>query len=154
MGHRLAPGDLAPSFKKPSTDGTTDLDALRGQWVILYFYPRDFTPGCTVEACDFRDLHPEIDATVVGVSPDPVESHEKFRTEHGLPFPLISDEDNTLAKAYGAWGEKKNYGRTYEGLIRSTFIIDPEGCIAEAMYNVKAAEHGARVSNRLAALRV
>ena len=153
MAHRLNPNDPAPGFRKPSTDGIQDLEALKGSWVVLYFYPKDFTSGCTEESCDFRDRYAQLDATVLGVSPDPLDSHSRFQQEYALPFPLISDEDHSLAEAYGAWGEKKNYGRVYQGLIRSTFIIDPEGRIAAAMYNVKARGHGERVERRLAELR-
>jgi peroxiredoxin Q/BCP len=153
MADRLKPGDIAPAFRKPSTNGMVDLASFLGNWVILYFYPKDFTSGCTIESCDFRDQHEELDGLVLGVSPDPVTSHEKFRAEHSLPFDLIADENHSLAAKYGAWGEKKNYGRTFEGLIRSTFIISPEGQIAEAMYNVKARGHVARVKERLDSLK-
>ena len=116
---------------------------------MLYFYPKDNTSGCTQEACDFRDRLPGMNATVLGVSPDDVASHEKFTNDFGLPFPLIADTDHAVAEAYGAWGEKKNYGKTYHGIIRSTFIIDPEGNVAEAMYNVKATDHAEHVRQRL-----
>ena len=153
MADKLKPGDIAPTFRKPATNGTVDLATLLGNWVSLYFYPKDFTSGCTVESCDFRDQFTGVDGLVLGVSPDPVSSHEKFQEEHSLPFNLISDEDHSLASAYGAWGEKKNYGRTYKGLIRSTFIISPDGHIAKAMYNVKARGHVARVKKQLDALK-
>lgn len=146
-------GDPAPDFRKPSTHGEQRLADYRGRWLVLYFYPKDETPGCTTEACDFRDALPGLDAAVVGVSPDSLESHERFRENHGLPFPLIADEDHALAEAYGAWGEKSNYGRTYEGVIRSTFLIDPEGRLAEAMRNVRSTGHVERVARRLAELR-
>lgn len=147
------PGDPAPDFSKPSTDGVQRLADYRGRWLVLYFYPKDETPGCTAEACDFRDALPALDAAVLGVSPDSLESHERFRDNHGLPFPLIADEDHALAEAYGAWGEKTNYGRTYEGVIRSTFLIDPEGRVAEAYVDVRATGHVERVAKRLAELR-
>ena len=146
-------GSAAPEFTALSSQGTQSLDAYRGQWLVLYFYPKDDTPGCTAEACDFRDALPGLDANVLGVSPDPLSSHEAFGNKYSLPFPLISDEDHALAEAYGAWGEKKNYGKVYEGLIRSTFIISPDGRVAEAMYNVKAVGHAARVAERLSELR-
>jgi peroxiredoxin Q/BCP len=137
----------------PSTHGPKRLEDYRGRWLVLYFYPKDETPGCTAQACDFRDLLPGMDADVLGVSPDSLESHVEFQKNHGLPFPLIADEDHSLAETYGAWGEKQNYGKTSIGLIRSTFIIDPEGCVAEALRNVKATGHVERVSKRLAELR-
>lgn len=149
---KLAAGDTAPSFNLDSTQGTQTLSGYQGKWLVLYFYPKDMTPGCTKEACDFRDALPGMDASVIGVSPDSLASHSKFEAEYSLPFPLLADEDHSLAEAYGAWGEKKNYGKTYEGLIRSTFIIDPDGKIAEALYNVKATGHAERVQKRLAEL--
>ena len=149
---KLSAGDAAPNFKLESTRGTQTLKDYAGRWLVLYFYPKDATPGCTTEACDFRDALPGMDADVIGVSPDSLVSHAKFEEAHALPFPLIADENHALAEAYGAWGEKKNYGKTYVGLIRSTFIIDPNGNVAEAMYNVKATGHAERVRKRLAAL--
>lgn len=148
---KLNAGDKAPDFSANSSQGPLRLSDFKGEYVVLYFYPKDHTPGCTTEACDFRDALPGMNARVVGVSPDSLESHEKFGAEFNLPFPLIADEAHALAEAYGAWGEKKNYGKTYEGLIRSTFIIDPEGRIAEAMYNVKATGHAERVAKKLQA---
>jgi peroxiredoxin Q/BCP len=148
-----AEGDIAPAIEAPSTDGPFRLSDLRGSWVVLYFYPRDFTPGCTTEACDFRDAAPAMHAKVVGVSADPIEQHLKFRDEHGLPFPLISDEANDVARAYGAYGMKKLYGKEVEGSIRSTFIIDPDGVVRKAMRNVKATGHAERVVTALEALR-
>jgi peroxiredoxin Q/BCP len=153
MARNLTAGDPAPSFEKPSTHGLQRLEDYRGRWLVLYFYPKDETPGCTAEACDFRDLLPGLDASVLGVSPDSLESHRAFQANHGLPFPLIADEDHSLAEEYGAWGEKQNYGQTSVGIIRSTFIIDPEGRIAEAMTNVKATGHVERVGRRLEELR-
>jgi peroxiredoxin Q/BCP len=153
MSRNLTTGDPAPSFDKESTHGRQRLEDYRGRWLVLYFYPKDETPGCTTEACDFRDSLPVLDAAVLGVSPDSVESHRAFQENHRLPFPLIADEDHSLAEAYGAWGEKQNYGQTSVGIIRSTFIIDPDGRIAEAMTNVKATGHVDRVGLRLAELR-
>ena len=146
---KLTAGDTAPDFTLESTQGELSLADSQGNWTVLYFYPKDDTPGCTTEACDFRDALPGMNATVIGVSPDGTVSHEKFKEKYSLPFPLAADEDHKVAEAYGAWGEKKNYGKVYEGLIRSTFIISPEGKIAEAMYNVKATGHVERVRAKL-----
>lgn len=143
------PNDTAPEFELASTHGRQRLLDYRGRWVVLYFYPKDDTPGCTTEACDFRDLLPGLGAVVLGVSPDDLDSHQQFAHKHQLPFPLLSDTDHRLAEDYGAWGEKQNYGKTYLGLIRSTFIIDPQGRVAEAMRNVKADGHAERVAVRL-----
>ncbi|KAA3660296.1 MAG: thioredoxin-dependent thiol peroxidase [Calditrichaeota bacterium] len=120
--------------------------------VILYFYPEDDTPGCTTEACDFRDniaLINKKDTVVLGVSPDDVASHQKFISKQNLNFTLLSDPDHKVAEMYGAWGEKKNYGKTYLGLIRSTFIIGKDGLIKEAFYNVRAKGHVARILSHL-----
>ena len=131
-------GDKAPSFKLESTQGIIDLSHHQGSWTVLYFYPKDNTPGCTAQACNFRDALPGMNAKVLGVSADDMQSHQKFEGDFGLPFPLVSDPDNAMAKAYGAFGTKQMYGKEYEGIIRSTFIIDPKGNIADARYNVKA----------------
>lgn len=145
----LEPGDKAPDFELESDAGeTVRLSELRGSKVILYFYPKDDTSGCTIEACDFRDRLPDIEsrsAEVLGVSPDGIESHQKFKAKFDLPFALLSDPDHKVAEAYGAWGEKKMYGKTYEGMIRSTFVIDENGVIAEAFRKVKAKGHADRV---------
>jgi thioredoxin-dependent peroxiredoxin len=135
---KLQKGDPAPGFKLESTRGEIDLKDLQGSWTVLYFYPKDNTPGCTAQACNFRDALPGMNAKVIGVSADDMQSHEKFENDFGLPFPLASDPDNKISKAYGAYGLKQNYGKEYEGIIRSTFIIDPHGKIADARYNVKA----------------
>ncbi len=135
---KLQTGDQAPPFTLESTRGNIDLKELQGSWTVLYFYPKDNTPGCTAQACNFRDALPGMNAKVIGVSADDMTSHEKFEGDFGLPFPLASDPDNKIAKAYGAFGLKQNYGKEYEGIIRSTFIIDPHGNIADARYNVKA----------------
>jgi peroxiredoxin Q/BCP len=147
------PGDRAPHFSAPSTDGPLSLSDFAGEWLVLYFYPGDFTPGCTTEACDFRDAMPGMDAKVLGVSPDPVEKHARFVEEHGLPFPLLADEDRSIASAYGAYGTKKLYGKEVEGMIRSTFLIAPDGTVADAMRNVRAKGHVERVRARLETLR-
>ena len=139
---RLAPGDAAPDFALESDDaGTVRLSDLRGTRVVLYFYPKDETTGCTAQACEFRDLNDDFTvagARVLGVSPDPLASHERFRRKHGLTFTLLSDPDHEAAEAYGVWVEKSMYGRTYMGVERSTFVIGPDGTIEEALYKVKA----------------
>lgn len=141
----LSKGDIAPDFSLDSDRGdTVRLADLRGRRVVLFFYPKDDTSGCTKEACGFRDALPEFDArdaVVLGVSPDGVGSHEKFRDKYGLNFPLLADTDHAVAEAYGAWGKKKLYGREYEGVLRSTFVIDPEGRIERIYRKVKPAEH-------------
>lgn len=146
---RLAAGDPAPDFSLPADDGSTvSLSDLAGQRFVLYFYPKDMTSGCTTEACEFRDLAPEYDAAgvrVIGVSPDPVASHVKFRDAHGLPFTLLSDPDHAAAEAYGVWVEKSMYGRTYMGIERSTFVIGPDGRIERALYRVRPKGHAASV---------
>ena len=146
-------GDVAPVFALESDTGdTVRLADLRGKRVILYFYPRDNTPGCTTEACEFRDRTPQLEkqnAIVLGVSPDSVKSHAKFKGKYKLPFTLLSDPDHAVAEAYGAWGEKKMYGKTRRGTIRSTFVIDEEGVIAEVYEKVKAKGHAERVLDDL-----
>lgn len=153
MSIRLEPGDSAPDFTLTSAQGeTVSLSQYRGQQVILYFYPKASTPGCTTQACDFRDSLDALQAsgfTVLGISPDPVSALEKFTTNEGLTFSLLSDEDHQVAEAYGAWGEKKNYGKVYEGLIRSTVVVDAEGAVTLAQYNVKATGHVARLRSTL-----
>lgn len=135
-------GDLAPDFTLPADDGSmVTLSDLRGSRVILYFYPKDDTSGCTAQACEFRDSLPRIEekgARVLGVSPDPVRSHQKFKAKYDLNFPLLADEDHQVAEAYGVWKEKSMYGRTYWGIERSTFLIDEDGRIARAWRKVKA----------------
>ena len=146
----LEEGKKAPDFKLKGIDeklNEIDLklsDVLKqGRPVILYFYPKDNTPGCTTEACDFRDNMNRLTgkAIVLGVSPDSIESHKKFNQNHGLNFPLLSDPDHKVMEKYEAWGEKQNYGKTYMGVIRSTYIINPDGKIAKKMLNVKAKGH-------------
>ncbi len=134
-------GDKAPEFTLKDGEGNlVNLSDFLGKWVILYFYPRDNTSGCTKEACDFTELLPDfknMDAVVIGVSPDTPESHKKFAQKHDIKVILLSDPEKEVLKAYGAWGKKKNYGREYEGVIRSTFIIDPSGNIAWNWKNVR-----------------
>jgi peroxiredoxin Q/BCP len=142
---RLAPGDKAPEFTLPDAAGTpVSLSALRGQRVIIYFYPAAMTPGCTKEACDFRDSLPALGAAgiaVLGISPDKPEKLAKFRDRDGLTFPLLSDPDREVHRAYGAYGEKKLYGKTTVGVIRSTFVIGPDGVVERAYYGVRATGH-------------
>lgn len=149
-------GSVAPKFTATAHDGSTvRLSALKGQPVVLYFYPKDDTPGCTVEACGFRDAHGEFarhKAVVLGVSPDSAKSHVKFREKYGLPFTLLVDESHAVAEAYGAWREKSMYGRTYMGVARSTFVIDASGRIAKAFTSVKPKGHEQEVLATLAAL--
>ncbi len=145
----LAEKDLAPDFTLTSDTGeAVTLSAFRGKKVVLYFYPKDDTPGCTKEACSFRDdysLFMMKGAVVIGVSPDGAESHQKFKAKFGLPFYLLSDPDHAVAEKYGAWGEKKMYGKTYMGILRSTYVIDENGLIARAFPNVKPDGHAQEV---------
>jgi peroxiredoxin Q/BCP len=138
----LREGDPAPDFTLVSDDGSTvRLSGLRGRPVVLYFYPRDDTRGCTKQACGFRDAYEEYQqrgAVVLGVSPDDVESHAKFKSKYGLPFTLLADPEHEVAELYGVWGEKSFAGKTYMGINRSTFVVDPEGNVARAMYGVNA----------------
>jgi peroxiredoxin Q/BCP len=145
----LKPGDKAPEFSLPADDGTmVTLGGLRGKNVVLYFYPKDDTSGCTKEACDFRDSWRDVKksgAVVLGVSPDPVSSHQKFKQKYQLPFPLLADTDHRVASAYGAWGEKSMYGRKYQGILRTTFLIDPEGRVSRVFEKVRPAGHASEV---------
>jgi peroxiredoxin Q/BCP len=142
-------GAKAPAFSaQDQHEQTVSLADQKGKWTVLYFYPRDNTPGCTKEACSFRDRNPEIaalGATILGVSTDSTKSHAKFRDAYELPFSLLADTDHKIADAYGAWGLKKNYGREYEGMFRSTVIIDPAGTVAKVWKSVKPADHGDQV---------
>lgn len=150
---RLAPGDPAPRFTLADQDGASvTLENLRGSRVILYFYPAAMTPGCTTQACDFRDSLGALQSagfTVLGVSRDEPAKLREFRERDGLTFPLLSDPDRTVHRAYGAWGEKMNYGKVVEGVIRSTFVLDADGTIEHALYNVKATGHVARLRSLL-----
>jgi thioredoxin-dependent peroxiredoxin len=141
--------EVAPDFELSADDGSTvRLSALRGKRVILFFYPRASTPGCTMEACEFRDLHPvvqERDAVVLGISPDPVADLVRFRDDHGLPFRLLSDADHQVAEVYGVWKEKSMYGRTYMGVERTTFVIDADGRIEKAYRKVTPKGHAQEV---------
>ena len=146
-------GDAAPDFTLTSDAGEpVSLSGFAGERVILFFYPAAMTPGCTTEACDFRDAHDELLAAgyrIVGISPDAPERNARFRDRDGLPVPLLSDPDHAVAAAYGAWGLKKNYGREYEGLIRSTFVIGRDGAVERAYRNVRATGHVARLRRDL-----
>ncbi|QNE90083.1 thioredoxin-dependent thiol peroxidase [Corynebacterium incognita] len=152
---RLDVGDKAPDFTLTNDKGeTTSLADFTGQRVVVYFYPRANTPGCTKEACDFRDSLAQLNSAgiaVVGISPDKVEALAKFRDEHELNFPLLSDPDKEVMEAYGAFGEKKNYGKVVQGVIRSTFLVEPDGTIGLAKYNVRATGHVARIIKDLEA---
>jgi thioredoxin-dependent peroxiredoxin len=150
----LEPGDSAPDFEATSDAGeTVRLRDLRGKKVVLYFYPKDNTTGCTAQACGFRDAYPEIsehNAIVLGVSPDSARSHQGFRSKYDLPFPLLVDSDHKLAEAYDVWREKSMYGRKYMGILRSHFVIDEEGKIVDAQYNVKASDSPIKAVKALA----
>ncbi|MGF1468219.1 MAG: thioredoxin-dependent thiol peroxidase [Sandaracinaceae bacterium] len=153
----LEEGTKAPGFSLPSSEGgEVSLEELRGRWVVLYFYPRDNTPGCTTEAIDFRDAKDDFasrDAVILGVSKDSLASHEKFKAKHDLNFHLLADPETTVHAAYGAWGEKKMYGKTSMGTIRSTFLIDPSGVVRKAFPKVRVKGHVAKVLETLDELR-
>ncbi len=150
----LNKGTIAPDFSLPSDNGgEVTLSDYRGKKVLLYFYPKDNTPGCTTEACNFRDDYSRIaaaGAVVLGVSPDTVRSHDRFKLKYELPFALLSDPDHQVAEAYGAWGEKKIFGKSYMGIIRSTFIIDEQGVIAQVFPKVRVKGHSQEVLAALA----
>ena len=145
----LQEGDKAPDFELNDTHGNpVKFSDFRGRKVVLYFYPKDNTPGCTVEACEFRDeasAYDEREAVVLGVSPDGQQAHEKFSAKFNLPFALLSDTEKSVATSYGVWGEKKRYGRTYMGIHRTTFLIDADGRIAKVFRNVRPKGHSQQV---------
>lgn len=145
----IAEGILAPDFTLPTDTGDTlTLSSLRGQWVVLFAYPKDDTSGCTVEACEFRDALPRFDASkavILGISPDSVKSHVKFKGKFELPYTLLSDEEKTVLQAYDVWKEKSMYGRKYMGVERTTFLIDPEGLISKVFTKVTPAGHADEV---------
>lgn len=153
MAERLVTGDAAPAFTlKDAAGKDISLSPGNGRSTIVYFYPAASTPGCTKQACDFRDNLASLQAAgydVLGISPDPVEKLARFAAKEDLSFPLLSDSDHAVAEAYGAWGEKKNYGKTYEGLIRSTIVVDPDGKVSLAQYNVRATGHVAKLRRDL-----
>lgn len=150
-----APGTLAPDFTLLDQDGVAHtLSAHRGSRVLIYFYPKDDTPGCTKQACMLRDAMPELaklDAVVFGISPDSVKSHRKFADKYGLPFTLLADEGHAVAEAYGVWGRKKFMGREYDGVFRTSFLIDEEGTVMRIYENVKPELHADQVLADLAA---
>jgi thioredoxin-dependent peroxiredoxin len=158
MGDWVEPGQKAPDFTLPADDGSTvKLSALRGSPVVLYFYPRDDTPGCTREACSFRDRSQEfqkLGAKVLGVSTDDLSSHQKFRDKHGLNFPLLADTEHAVAEKYGAWREKTRFGKTAMGIQRSTFLIDAQGKVAKVWKSVQVDGHDEQVAKALAAMPV
>ncbi len=145
----LKKGETAPNFSLQNTEGKpVSLDDYKGKWVIIYFYPKDNTPSCTLQALEFSNLYDEfqkLNIDIIGINGDSIEDHQKFKNKHNLKMILLSDPSKETLSAYKVWGEKQFMGKTYEGLTRSTFIINPEGCIEEAMYNVKAKDHGSRV---------
>lgn len=150
--NRLSKGDAAPDFTARTDTGTFTLSEHRGEHVILYFYPAAMTPGCTTQACDFRDSLSALAGagyTVVGISKDSPEKLAQFREKEGLTFALVSDEDHSIQETYGAWGEKKNYGKTVVGAIRSTIVVNPEGNVELAQYNVRAKGHVAKLRRDL-----
>ena len=152
----LKEGDTAPDFELPADGGTTvRLADYKGRYVVIYFYPNDDTPGCTVEAVDFTAALPEFEAagvSILGISPNSVESHDRFKSKHGLKVTLASDPDRKVIDAFGAWGEKMNYGRKLMGLIRSTFLIGPDGRVVAAWPKVRAKGHVEKVLAAIKAL--
>ena len=153
MTSPLTVGDPAPEFTLPDANGSdVSLSDYRGQRVIVYFYPKASTPGCTTQACDFRDNLAAFTTegfAVLGISPDAPAALQRFTDKQELTFPLLSDEDHSVAEAYGAWGEKKNYGKTVMGVIRSTFVVEADGTLSFARYNVRAKGHVAMVAKLL-----
>ena len=151
-----AVGDFAPDFTLAADDGAdVTLSSLRGRPVVLYFYPKDDTSGCTTQACGFRDAFPRFtagEAVILGVSPDPVRSHANFRAKYDLPFPLLADVGHAVAARYGVWAEKRMYGRTYWGNLRTTFVVDRDGRVAHVFERVKPEGHADEVAAALDAL--
>ncbi len=149
-------GTTAPDFTLPADDDTPlKLSSLKGRPVVLFFYPKDDTTGCTKEACSFRDALPrfdEMNATILGISPDSTKSHRKFKEKYGLPYTLLADENHAVAERYGVWGEKSMYGRKYMGILRTTFVSDAKGQIARVFEKVKPEEHATEVAEAVAAL--
>lgn len=149
----LSAGTLAPDFTLQDETGTPQsLSDYRGKSIVLYFYPKDDTPGCTKEACNFRDDYSAYEGSevvILGVSPDTPASHAKFKSKHGLPFSLLADTEREVCKTYGVWGRKKYMGREYDGVLRTTFLIDSEGKIIKVFENVKPAEHSREILDAL-----
>lgn len=149
-------GTAAPDFTLPTdADAPLRLSSLRGKPVVLFFYPKDDTSGCTKEACSFRDALPrfeQMNATILGISPDSTKSHRKFKDKYNLPYTLLADEDHAVAEQYGVWAEKSMYGRKYMGILRTTFVIDATGKIARVFEKVKPDEHATEVAEAVAAL--
>jgi peroxiredoxin Q/BCP len=145
----LKAGDAAPAWKGPDQDGRVhDDNEYRGTWLLLYFYPKDDSPGCTAEACSFRDHFPALKKkgiAVVGISADDETSHKKFASKCELPFTLIADNDKAIVRAYGVWGKKSMYGKEYDGIFRTTFLLDPSGTIAKVYEKVKPENHAAEI---------
>jgi thioredoxin-dependent peroxiredoxin len=145
----LKPGDAAPHFSATDQHGNViSLESLKGKKVVLYFYPKDDTPGCTAEACNLRDNHSELISkgyVVIGVSPDPLVKHEKFTTKYELPFSLLPDTEKQIIQAYGVWGPKKFMGKSYDGVLRTTFVIDEKGLIEKVFIQVDTKEHTAQI---------
>ena len=158
MSHIPTTGSVAPAFTLQDQNGEErSLESHKGKWVLMYFYPKDDTPGCTKEACAIRDEFPQFDASkavVLGISPDSVKSHKKFEEKYQLPFTLLADEKKEVANLYGVWGRKKFMGREYDGVFRSSFLISPDGKIAKVYENVKPEKHAAEVLADLAELSV
>lgn len=150
----IAAGQSAPDFTLPTDTGEQlTLSSLRGQWVVLFAYPKDDTSGCTVEACEFRDAFPRFDgrkAVVLGISPDPVKSHQRFKAKYELPYRLLADTEKVALQAYDVWKEKSMYGKKYMGVERTTFVIDPAGRIVKVFEKVKPTGHAAEVEQVLA----
>lgn len=149
----LEKGEKAPDFELKDSEGKVHkLSDYSGERMVLYFYPKDDTPGCTAEACSFRDTYVDFknaDVTIIGISPDKVESHKKFKEKYSLPFTLLADPDHQVCEAYGVWGLKKSFGREYEGVYRTTYIIDPEGQVQRVFENVKPSDHSQEVLKEL-----
>lgn len=153
---KLNTGDLAPDFTLPSTEKSENftLSSAKGSWIVLYFYPKDDTPGCTKEACNFRDRvkdYQKVNAKIYGISTDSLASHQKFIAKFNLPFPLLADVDKKVVELYDVYKEKSMYGKKYLGIVRSTFIVDPEGKISKIFSNVKVDEHHQEVLDWIAA---
>jgi peroxiredoxin Q/BCP len=150
---KLETNSIAPEFTLPDETGQVrKLSDFRGKSIVLYFYPKDDTPGCTKEACNFRDDYSQYEragVVILGVSPDSSKSHAKFKTKFGLPFPLLADEDHRVCELYGVWGRKKYMGREYDGVFRTTFLIDAQGKIIQIFDNVKPAEHSSEILTAL-----